>query len=230
MTAQLLVSEIFGPTFQGEGPTAGRRAGFVRLARCNLDCAWCDTAYTWDWKRYDRAGEVSWVSAGEVLRRLDEMGVERIVITGGEPLLQQAALEPLLRLIAARRWATEVETNGTVVPSAVTAGLVDRFNVSPKLASSEVGAQRRLNPVALQALCGTGKAVFKFVATNAADLDEIAGLVEEFHLTPVWVMPEGTTTDALLRDMRALAGSVLDRGWNLTSRLQILLWGDERAR
>ena len=45
----LAVSEIFGPTHQGEGPSTGRLCGFVRLARCNLSCLWCDTPYTWDW-------------------------------------------------------------------------------------------------------------------------------------------------------------------------------------
>ena len=51
----LVVAEVFGPTFQGEGPSTGQRAGFVRLGRCNLDCSWCDTPYTWDWERFDPA-------------------------------------------------------------------------------------------------------------------------------------------------------------------------------
>ena len=54
----LVVSEVFGPTFQGEGPSSGQRAMFVRLGRCNLDCAFCDTAYTWDWTRYDPDAEL----------------------------------------------------------------------------------------------------------------------------------------------------------------------------
>ncbi len=62
----LLVAEVFGPTFQGEGFSLGCRAAFVRLGRCNLDCGqgagatWaCDTPYTWDWARYDPAVELS---------------------------------------------------------------------------------------------------------------------------------------------------------------------------
>lgn len=55
---ELVVSEVFGPTFQGEGPSLGRRAGFVRLGRCNLDCSWCDTPNTWDWSRFDPAIEL----------------------------------------------------------------------------------------------------------------------------------------------------------------------------
>ena len=114
LTATLAVSEVFGPTFQGEGAFLGQRAGFVRLARCNLDCRWCDTPYTWDWNRFDPAAEIAEMAVDDVLHRLDEMAVERVVITGGEPLLQQRRLVPLLEAAAERRWSVEVETNGTV--------------------------------------------------------------------------------------------------------------------
>ena len=52
----LIVAECFGvetPTFQGEGPSCGHPALFIRLSRCNLTCARCDTKYTWDWSRFD---------------------------------------------------------------------------------------------------------------------------------------------------------------------------------
>ena len=43
MTKKIEVTEIFGPTLQGEGPMAGHPAMFLRLRRCNLQCVWCDT-------------------------------------------------------------------------------------------------------------------------------------------------------------------------------------------
>jgi len=68
------------------------------------------------------------------------------------------------------------------------------------------------------------------VATGLGDLDEIAGLREAYGLDPVWVMPEGTTSAAVLDGMRLLADEVIARGWHLTPRLHVLLWGDQRGR
>jgi 7-carboxy-7-deazaguanine synthase len=226
----LVVSEVFGPTFQGEGPTLGRRAAFVRLGRCNLDCAWCDTPYTWDWDRFDPAVELAERPVAAIVGELEAMGVDRVVVTGGEPLLQQRRLEPLLEAAAARGWAVEVETNGTLAPTPATVALVERFNVSPKTSNSGVAAERAIVPDALAALVASGKAAFKFVATGTEDLDEIASVVAAHELSPVYVMPEGTDAATVTDRGRALADAVGRRGWHLTTRLHVLLWGDERGR
>jgi len=227
---QLVVAEVFGPTFQGEGPSIGRRAGFVRLGRCNLDCSWCDTPYTWDWERYDPAEELTRTSVGSVLAQLDAMAPEIVVITGGEPLLQQRRLAPTVEGCAARGWPVEIETNGTIVPDDRLASLVGQWNVSPKLTNSGVPYDKRIRPDALAALRDTGRAAFKFVATSVDDLDEVAELVDAHGLDPVWIMPEGTDPTTWLERARELADPVLARGWNLTPRLHVLLWGDERGR
>jgi 7-carboxy-7-deazaguanine synthase len=225
----LVVSEVFGPTFQGEGPSAGRRAGFVRLGGCNLTCGWCDTRYTWDWESYDRAVELSSETAASVLLRLDRMAVDLVVITGGEPLLQQRRLGVLLEGCRERGWRVEVETNGTIAP-AVADGLVGQWNVSPKLANSAVARDRRYRPEVLESFEATGRAVFKFVATDRTDLDEIQDMVDDCRLSDVWVMPEGTDAGVVADRLRALAEPVTARGWHLTSRLHILVWGDLRGR
>jgi 7-carboxy-7-deazaguanine synthase len=226
----LVVSEVFGPTFQGEGPSIGRRAGFVRLGRCNLDCAWCDTPYTWDWARYDPAVELHRVAVAAVVEQLAAMRPEIVVVTGGEPLLQQRRLVPLLAACAERGWPVEIETNGTRAPEPAVVPLVAQWNVSPKLANSGVAGDERIRPAALAALRATGRAAFKFVVAAEGDLDEVAGLVEAHDLSPVWIMPEGTDAATLTERGRRLAGPVLARGWNLTTRLHVLLWGDERGR
>ncbi|HEV7760997.1 MAG TPA: 7-carboxy-7-deazaguanine synthase QueE [Acidimicrobiales bacterium] len=236
---ELVVAEVFGPTFQGEGPSMGRRAGFVRLGRCNLDCSWCDTPYTWDWERYDPAAELRAEPVEGIVAQLTAMAPEIVVVTGGEPLLQQRRLVPLLEACAERGWPVEVETNGTRAPDPAVVPLVARWNVSPKLANSGITPDRRIRPDALAALVATGRAVFKFVVADngdngddgdGGDLDEIAELVDAHGLGPVWVMPEGTDAATVLEGARRLAAPALARGWNLTTRLHVLLWNDERGR
>jgi len=227
---RLLVAEIFGPTFQGEGPSTGRLAAFVRLSRCQLSCAWCDTRYTWDRTRYDLGAESRRMPQTEVWNAVKAIDAGLVVITGGEPLLQQDRLVWLADTCRATgRW-TEIETNGAVVPTRGIAGANRRFNVSLKLANSGMPPASRLRPEAIRALASTGKAVWKFVVTSPADLDEITELQQRYGLHPVWVMPEGTTSEQILRRMRQLADPVLARGWNLTPRLHTLLWEDARGR
>ncbi|ROO51265.1 organic radical activating enzyme [Micromonospora sp. Llam0] len=226
----LLVAEMFA-TVQGEGPSCGQQALFVRLSRCNLSCPSCDTPYTWDWSRFDPAGEATRRSTDAVLGWVLDQPARLVVVTGGEPLLQQAGLVPLLAELVAAGRRVEVETNGTVVPDPAVADLVD-WNVSPKLAgfSAPRDQLRRIVGEALEAFARTGRARFKFVASGPADLDEIAGLQQRFGLDPVWVMPEGTAADQVRTGLQGLADEVVRRGWNLTSRLYVLAWGDVRGR
>jgi 7-carboxy-7-deazaguanine synthase len=221
---QLVVSEVFGPTVQGEGPSLGRRAGFVRLGRCNLACSWCDTPYTWDWSRFDPSVELSRVDVPSVLAAVDAMDVPMVVVTGGEPLLQQTAVVGLLEAMAGR-WRIEIETAGTIAPKPELVELVDQFNVSPKLANSGNPLSQRLRPDVLGAFMDTGKAVFKFVVAGVHELDEVAG----FGVSPVWIMPEGTSAAVLHHRLAMLADAVIERGWNLTTRLHVELWGDKRG-
>ena len=89
------VNEIFGPTIQGEGIHTGVRVGFLRLAGCNLSCSWCDTPYSWDWSRYDRNEESHKRLISEVAEELKAMKVSRLILTGGEPMMQQWAFKSI---------------------------------------------------------------------------------------------------------------------------------------
>lgn len=226
------MAEVFGPTFQGEGPSAGQQAVFVRLSRCNLNCSWCDTPETWDASRFDLRSWSRRMSAEQVWEEVTARGTGLVVITGGEPLLQQDRLAWLAATCQATGRRAEIETNGTVAPAAAILGADCRFNVSVKLANSGVPVERRIRAMAIRELVSSGRAVFKFVVTSTADLDEIAGL-QRLHDLPqerIWVMPEGTTSSEVLGRMRQLADPVLERGWHLTPRLHTLLWENARGR
>lgn len=229
MTETLVVNECFGPTLQGEGPSAGRRCGFVRLGRCNQACVWCDEPQTWAWDRFDPDAELHQMPVDDVVAGVDAMDVDMVVVTGGEPMLQQPrGLEALLHALKASGKRIEIETAGTIAPS-MADGLVDQWNVSPKLANSGNPIDRRYKPDVLRAFEATGRAVFKFVACEPSDLDEVSAIVEGCGLTNVWIMAEGTDAATLERRSAALADDVVNRGWNLTTRLHILLWGDRRG-
>ncbi|GAA2718520.1 MULTISPECIES: 7-carboxy-7-deazaguanine synthase QueE [Streptomyces] len=229
----LIVAECFGivtPTFQGEGPSCGHPALFIRLSRCNLTCTRCDTKYTWDWSQYDPATESSRRSVTDLVAWAASSPVELVVITGGEPLIQQRKLVPLVQGLLAAGKRIEFETNGTIAPEP--ALLVDgvRFNVSPKLASFGVEEAKSIVPAALEVFAASGQAAFKFVASTVADLDRTAELASAYGLAPVWVMPEGTTAEAITATARILAEAVAARHWHFTTRLHVLAFGEARGR
>ncbi|MER5642068.1 7-carboxy-7-deazaguanine synthase QueE [Kitasatospora sp. NPDC002227] len=224
----LLVRERFGPTFQGEGASTGQITHFLRLWGCNLRCPRCDTPDTWDRTRFDPADVAQHYTAQQIADWLTNRPGKRLVVTGGEPLMQQRALLPLLRLLGG--YGVEIETNGTIMPLPELVERVEAFNVSPKLAGFAAPGDRRTSPKALRALARCGKTRFKFVVHDLSELDEVAALVDQFGLAPVWVMPEGTCSAAVLDGMRNLADAVLARGWNLSARLHTLIWENESGR
>jgi organic radical activating enzyme len=223
--------EIFS-SIQGEGVTAGVPSVFIRLSLCNLSCTWCDTKYTWDWEHYDPKDEITQVDVDEVLRRAEASGPANVVITGGEPLLQQRELVPLAQGLKRQGKRVEVETNGTIRPVSALALLVDQWNVSPKLANSGNHVGEREASAVFQWFATQPVAYFKFVVVDPADLAEVHGFAERYGVPPtrVVLMPEGTTAEVLVDRSAWLAQHCRDSGFRYTNRLQVLLWGTERGR
>ena len=226
----LVISEIFGPTFQGEGPALGKRCGFVRLGRCNLACQWCDSKYTWDWAQYNAVDELSEMTVDQIVSRLSTMAIDTVVVTGGEPLLQQRRLVELLKTFRRRRWDAHIETAGTIAweddPK-----LIDQWVVSPKLANSGMTARRRLRYDVLAQFVTLG-AAFKFVVVEPDDFEEIDHIARRAGIPPtsIWVMPEGTDARTVAKRTSSLAAGAVARGWNMTTRLHVLTWGNQRGR
>lgn len=234
LAPSLTVSEIFGPTIQGEGASLGKRASFVRLGGCNLSCTWCDTPYTWDASRFDLREQMQRMEITEILNKLLATDPRRVVISGGEPLLQQEqeGWFVLLEALYDMGIPVEVETNGTRAPNARTEVLISQFNVSPKLGHAGDPEGKRIVPEALAALAACSKAQFKFVCRDKTDVDEVATLIETHNIPPhrVWVMPEGTEVDVMITHLRKIADYAIGYGFNVTTRLHTLIWGDERGK
>jgi 7-cyano-7-deazaguanosine (preQ0) biosynthesis protein QueE len=223
--------EIF-TSIQGEGVTAGLPSTFVRLSLCSLHCTWCDSDFTWDWARYDPRAQIVRLAVPEVVRRVEGGGTRNVVVTGGEPLLQQGDLVPLVAALRERGKRLEVETSGTIVPRDDLAAGIDQWNVSPKLASSGNEAPAREVPAALLWFAARPHAYFKFVITAPEDVAEVQALAARYGVPAerVLLMPEGTTAGALAARSPWLVERCQALGYRFTTRLHILLWGDQRGR
>lgn len=127
---KLLVTSVFA-TLQGEGPFSGRPAIFVRLAKCNLACSFCDT--------YFDSGE--WFTVPELVNKIKEVGAKcesileynefGLVITGGEPLLQKNLVGFLDDIQDLYFPFVQIESNGIVwqdLPSFVTLVISPKVN------------------------------------------------------------------------------------------------------
>jgi 7-carboxy-7-deazaguanine synthase len=92
-------------SIQGESSFAGLPCIFVRLAACNLRCAWCDSEYTFSGGRKMTPAEVEQEIAGLASTGLVEF-------TGGEPMLQERELVPITERLVARKYTLLLETSG----------------------------------------------------------------------------------------------------------------------
>ena len=214
------VAEVF-LTLQGEGPSAGTPAHFVRLQGCSVGCRWCDTKYSWD----PASGHD--LDAGALLDQARELGeAPLLVVTGGEPL-EVPGLEPLLAEALERWERVEVETSGVAPPPLSHPRLT--WNVSPKLPSATPQWERTWAHTA--AWLAEPNAVFKIVVGDTPDPDDALRLIAR-HALPaarVMLMPEGYTDRGLRERSIALAEICKRHGFRLSPRLHVWMWGARRG-
>lgn len=229
--------EIF-TSIQGEGPKTGLLSVFVRLSECNLYCRWCDTAYTWRWSdRHDHEdGKIfsrsQWqvkMSVDALVENISHRGIDRVIFTGGEPLLQHKALLPVLKALRtiSPRIELEFETNGTIAPPQEFLELCSLIVVSPKLANSGMEPSVRIVD-ALVALARAPQVVLKFVVESDQDFDEVQSLQEQLGIAAgrIWIMPRGRTAEEVARVGESMIGRVIEFGYNYSPRLHLALFGE----
>jgi len=180
----LRIAEVFA-SLQGEGLRQGEPTVFVRLAGCNLRCAWCDTKSAW------RGGaEVPVAGVLMAVRAVRQtFSATWVCLTGGEPLLQDVG--PLIRALRRDGFRVQVETNGT---RDCPAG-VDWLTVSPK------PPRYAVRP----ALVGKAREV-KLVVSRDLTRDDVAATRRRFPAsTPLILQPHGTVAWSLKKAWRLLA-------------------------
>lgn len=224
------ISEIFY-SVQGEGMLLGVPSVFIRTGVCNLRCVWCDTPYA-SWRPDGRDRKLE-----DVLAEALGYGARHVVVTGGEPMIEPEVVALTDRLRAAGQHIT-VETAGTVFKPVA----CDLMSISPKLSNStplQVDGGRwaaqhdrlRYQPETLRALVAAYPYQLKFVIAGEADLDEVETMVAELGADRerVLLMPEGVTNAVLGERSVWLAEVCKQRGFRLSPRLHVLIWGDKRG-
>ena len=103
-TLSLNIIELFS-SVQGETSTSGRPCTFVRLAKCNLRCSWCDSKYSF------KKGLPHTLL--DILDFVKSQGFKEVCITGGEPLLQKNVY-PLIKVLCDEGYSVQVETGGSL--------------------------------------------------------------------------------------------------------------------
>lgn len=247
---KLRVAELFY-SIQGEGSTMGKPAVFLRLTGCNLMCGgrgtendkklhdgatWrCDTIEVWlKGKTHDP--QLYALKLADEYRQEFNAGAH-LIITGGEPMLQQNQLVAFLNMFQKQfqnHIYIEIETNGTIQPISSFLPLIDQFNVSPKLSNSGMPKSARLKHDVLHSFSllskkpGKIKTIFKFVITDEGDMMEIINLIERFEIRSkyIWLMPGCSNREQFEKVAPIIADACKKYGFHFSSRLQINLWNE----
>ena len=239
--------EIFH-SIQGEGKSTGIPSIFVRTSLCNLHCIWCDTDYTWNWTGtrfphandgipgYQKFVKRDWIAETEVenvATAIAAFHCKNVILTGGEPMLQQPGLTALMHALRTKStdYHFEVETNGTLSPTPEFDTAIDQYNVSPKLENSANPRRLREKPGALRFFAASPKANFKFVIAEKSDLEEVLGLLQTYTIAPekVWLMPEGTSARSLAQRRKWLVEICKNYGFRYSDRLHVQIWGARKG-
>ncbi len=199
----LTVNEVFF-SIQGEGTRAGRPCVFVRLTGCPLRCTYCDTEYAFVEGR--RRGEE------ELVEEIAAFPCRLVLVTGGEPLAQPAALPLVTRLLDAG-WEVLVETSGALPLD----GLDPRAVAIVDVKTPASGESARIHWPSLERLAPTAEV--KFVVRDRHDYEWSRDLVRERSLAERNVVLFSPVHGAL--DPGRLGRWILEDG--LPVRLQVQL-------
>jgi len=218
--AAIRISEAF-LSLQGEGPSVGRPAHFVRLQGCSVGCTWCDSKYTWDAAQGE---ETTLAGLEEKLHGLGKS--ELLVITGGEPL-EHPDFKRIVEWATARWKRVEIETSGVRRPPPIPANAV--WNWSPKLSSATPNADATWQFA--DQFRVTDQYLSKVVLDGEGDWYELLLRLERAHIPPgkVWIMPQGTKAEEIARRAEWLAPKCIQAGFRLTPRWHIAIWGAKRG-
>jgi len=162
-------------SIDGEGPSSGELATFIRFQGCNLRCSWCDTTYSWDKKSICEV-----LNAKEIYDYIKETDAINVTLTGGEPLIQENIDELLTLLNIDYNLKIHIETNGAVDIEPFKKRYKNiSYIVDFKLPSSKMSDKMNLNNLKVV----EENDVYKFVVGSNDDLQMAYDIIGKYDLT-----------------------------------------------
>jgi len=238
---QIRISEIFGPTIQGEGALIGQPTVFVRTGGCDYRCSWCDTLHAVDSKF---RGTWRIMTAEEIFSEVEKLSggaPVMISLSGGNPAIQP--LEALIRLGKSHGYRFALETQGSIVKDWFAE--LDILTLSPKPPSSGMAADWGALAACIAAARNGPKIALKVVIFDDADYDFARAASAHYPYLPLYLQPGNHTPPALDDDqktaldmdgimarMRWLIEKTISDKWyaaTVLPQLHVLLWGNRRG-
>lgn len=222
------ISEIFGPTLQGEGPLIGKPSVFVRVGGCDYRCNWCDTLYA---VLPEYKNEWQKLNEEEILAQvllLTQNNPILVTVTGGNPALYD--LSGLLKRGHAQGLTFALETQGSVAKPWFAD--LDHLILSPKGPSSGMETDWEIVRECLQY---DVPSALKFVVFDEADYLFARRGAALFSEVPIYLQlgtNPGGGESTLGAQADWLLKKVMDDNWHdvtILPQMHVMLWGQKRG-
>ena len=238
--APIRISEIFGPTIQGEGILIGLPTIFVRTGGCDYRCSWCDTLHAVDSDYRDQWRPMSVDEIWQEVTRLSGGKSLTISLSGGNPAIQP--LGPLIACGHAEGYRFALETQGSLAREWFAE--LDVLVLSPKPPSSGMATDWIAFDDCLR-MAGDGPQIaLKIVIFDDLDYEYARDAAARYPQLPVYLQPGNHTPppadaedaivdiDGIVERMRWLVEKVSNDRWfeaRVLPQLHVIIWGNRRG-
>jgi 7-carboxy-7-deazaguanine synthase len=234
------VSEIFGPTIQGEGALIGLPTVFVRTGGCDYRCSWCDSLHAVDSAYRDQWSPMSAEAIWQEVTKLSGGRPMTVSLSGGNPAIQP--LGPLIELGHSQGYRFALETQGSVARNWFRD--LDILVLSPKPPSSGMSTDWGELDNCLRLTAGGPEIALKIVVFDDADYAFARQVGERYPYIPLFLQPGNHTPpppddddaridiDGVMDRMHWLVEKVTTDRWfapRVLPQLHVLLWGNKRG-
>ena len=238
--AKIRVSEIFGPTIQGEGVLIGLPTVFVRTGGCDYRCSWCDSLHAVDPEyRHDWAAMTT-SAVWDKITNLSDSQPLTVSLSGGNPAIQPFGA--LIRRGQAEGYRFALETQGSVAKDWFAE--IDTLVLSPKPPSSDMDTDWSAFDKCLAAAGQSPQVVLKIVIFDDADYHYAKQTAARYPALAMYLQPgnhtpppaedDGVCVDqvGVMDRLHWLVDKVTKDRWfeaRVLPQLHVLLWGNKRG-